>query len=146
VSLLRSHSRGWVRLASADPAAPPRIHFNLLDDPADLRALVAGVKAARALYAQPSMASQIQAEATPGPEIRTDAELEAHIRATAGIGHHPAGTCAMGAVVDGRLRVLGVDGLRVADASIMPQEVSGNINVPVMMIGEKAADLIAEDS
>lgn len=142
VSLLASHSRGCVRLRSADPLDAPRILFNLLSDERDVRALVAGIRAARKIYAQRPMAAQIASEAAPGEHRESDEDLAAYVREFAAIGHHPAGTCAMGEVVDQNLRVIGVGGLRVADASILPIEITGNLNVPVMLIGERAADLV----
>jgi len=110
--------------------------------------LRAGVRLVREIGAQPDLASFAAGEITPGPDCRSDAEIDAHIRATAITVHHPLGTCKMGrandpdAVVDPELRVLGVDALRVVDASVMPDLVGGNINAPVIMIAEKAADLI----
>ncbi|ODT87711.1 MAG: choline dehydrogenase [Sphingobium sp. SCN 64-10] len=146
VGILHARSRGWVRLRSADPAALPRIRFNMLTDPADMAAMVRAVKLSRALFAQAPMRDLISEELRPGTEWQSDAELEQAIRAQADHRHHAVGTCRMGtdplAVVDAQLRVHGIAGLRVADASVMPDDPSGNTNVPTMMIGEKAADLI----
>ena len=146
IVMLHPESRGHVALRSNDPEAPPRIHQNFLSCDTDWQALRRGVEIARAVAAQPEMTPFVGREIAPGPD-RTSAEaVDAHIRATAITVHHPAGTCRMGddegAVVDPALRVRGVDGLRVVDASVMPDLVSGNINAAVVMIAEKAADLI----
>jgi len=144
--LLHPKSRGRVSLRSADPQAKPRIQFNALSEPDDLVTLRRGLRAARHIYATRPQADLIDQEVTPGPAVQGDAELEAHIRATAGMTQHPVGTCSMapgdGRVVDSQLRVLGVDGLRVADASIMPTVPGGNTYGAVLMIAERAADLI----
>ena len=139
-------SRGWVKLRSTDPADPPRIQFNLLAEPDDMEGVVRAVKVARSIYEQSPMRALIRGELQPGPEVRSDAQLRDYIRANVDHRSHPVGTCRMGtdedAVVDAALRVRGIDGLRIADASIMPELPSGNTNLPTMMIGEKAADLI----
>ena len=146
--LLHPESRGAVRLASADPLAAPRIHQNFLSTDADWQRLRQGVRMAREALNQPVMRPFIGRELAPGAARVSDTEIDAHIRNTAITVHHPLGTCAMGpdsdsmAVVDGALRVRGVEGLRVVDASVMPDLVSGNINAAVMMIAERAADLI----
>ncbi|MEY4760488.1 MAG: hypothetical protein RLZZ200_344 [Pseudomonadota bacterium] len=143
---LQPKSRGWVRLRSADPANHPRILLNLFDDPADLDAMVRAIRLSRGLYSQAPLKDLILREALPGPGTDDEAGLKEHIRRNAGHRSHPVGTCRMGldamAVVDAQLRVRGIEGLRVADASIMPDIVGGNTNVPCMMIGEKAADLV----
>ncbi|MBB3237446.1 GMC family oxidoreductase [Phyllobacterium endophyticum] len=140
-------SRGAVKLASADPAAAPLIHQNFLASPKDWESLRAGFRVARDLAAQPAMQPFIEAEFFPGPKCQSDDEIDEHIRRTSITVHHPAGTCRMGvdtaSVVDPQLRVRGVEGLRVVDASVMPDLVCGNINAAVIMIAEKAADLIA---
>lgn len=140
-------SRGSVKLASADPQAAPLIHQNFLASDKDWQSLRAGFRVARNLAAQPAMQPFIQAEFFPGPKCQSDAEIDEHIRRTSITVHHPAGTCRMGAdaasVVDPQLRVRGLTGLRVVDASVMPDLVCGNINAAVIMIAEKAADLIA---
>jgi 4-pyridoxate dehydrogenase len=144
--LLRPESRGELRLASADPAAAPRIRQNFLATETDRKTLRDGVRMVRAIAAQPAMREFIDKEIAPGSDADTD--IDALIRATGITVHHPAGTCKMGpatdplAVVDAALRVRGVDDLRVVDASVMPDLVGGNINAPVIMIAEKAADLI----
>ena len=146
--LLRPESRGRIELASRDPCVPVRIHQNFLATEKDWATLRAGVGLVREIGAQSPMAPFTTGEISPGPNCRTDAEIDAHIRATAITVHHPLGTCKMAraddptAVVDPELRVLGVDGLRVVDASVMPDLIGGNINAAVIMIAEKAADLI----
>lgn len=143
---LQPRSRGWVKLRSANPADPPRILLNLFDDPADLEAMVRAVRLSRRIYAQQPLKDLIRGEVLPGPGTDDDAALKAHIRRHAGHRSHPVGTCRMGhdalAVVDAQLRVHGLGGLRIADASVMPEVPSGNTNLPAIMIGERAADLI----
>jgi choline dehydrogenase/4-pyridoxate dehydrogenase len=146
--LLRPESRGWVELASPDPQVPVRIHQNFLATKKDWATLRAGVRLVREIGKQTPLASFTTAEISPSASCQSDAEIDAHIRATAITVHHPLGTCKMarandpGAVVDPDLKVLGVDGLRIADASVMPDLIGGNINAAVIMIAEKAADLI----
>ncbi|MGE0313784.1 MAG: GMC family oxidoreductase [Lautropia sp.] len=143
---LYAKSRGRVSLRSPDPAAPPRIAFNLFTHPDDRRAMRAGIRAARTIYRQPPIAALIATETLPGAALEDDEALDGAIRALGGITHHPVGTCAMGtghdAVVDAQLRVHGLQGLRVVDASVMPTIVGGNTNAATLMIGEKGADLI----
>jgi choline dehydrogenase/4-pyridoxate dehydrogenase len=146
--LVHPESRGHVSLASADPVAAPRIFQNFLATDRDWRVLRQSLRIVRDIAAQPAMAPFIGKEIVPGPACASDSELDAFIRRSAITVHHPAGTCRMGpenddrAVVDPQLRVRGVDGLRVVDASVMPDLPGGNINAPVMMIAERAADLI----
>jgi choline dehydrogenase/4-pyridoxate dehydrogenase len=146
--LLRPQSRGRVELASPDPQVPVRIHQNFLATEKDWATLRAGVRLVRDIGKQTPLASFTTGEVSPGSRCQSDAEIDAHIRATAITVHHPLGTCKMArasdpeAVVDPELKVLGVDGLRVADASVMPDLIGGNINAAVIMIAEKAADLI----
>ena len=144
--MLHPESRGVVRLRSADPTVPVRIHQNFLAIDNDVRTIREGVKLGRDLAQRRGLDSFRGREMSPGPECRTDAEIDAFVRRTAITAHHPSATCAMGAgtnaVLDPALRVRGVDGLRVADASAMPDLVSGNINACVLMIAEKAADLV----
>ncbi len=146
--MLRPESRGEITLASADPRAAPRIHQNFLATEGDRRTIRDGLKLARRLCAAPPLRAFVARELAPGPDIASDDDLDAYVRATAATAHHPLGTCKMGpegdkmAVVDAELRVNGVEGLRVVDASVMPDLVGGNINGPVIMIAEKAADLI----
>jgi choline dehydrogenase len=148
--LLHPHSRGRVELASADPRAAPRIRFNLFDNAADFETARQGVRAARRIYRTAPQAEITARETAPGEHVQSDDDLDAYIRAHAGVTQHPVGTCAMGAgpltVVDPDLRVRGADGLRVVDASIMPTIVGGNPNATVIMIAERAADLILADS
>ena len=149
VCLLRPRSRGSLRLASADPQVAPLIDPAFLQDPDDLRRLVQGFKLTRDLLSQPALARHGGRESAASAEARSDAQIEQFIRHHADTIYHPVGTCRMGpdegAVVDARLRVHGVGGLRVVDASIMPSVVGGNTNAPSMMIAEKAADMIRED-
>jgi choline dehydrogenase-like flavoprotein len=144
--MLHPESRGVVRLRSADPSAPVRIVQNFLATEHDVRTIREGVKLGRDLAGRTGLDPFRGREMAPGPECRTDAEIDAFVRRTAITAHHPCATCAMGkdedAVLDPTLRVRGVEGLRVADASAMPDLVSGNINACVLMIAEKAADLV----
>ena len=144
--LLRPKSRGTVALASADPDAPPVIDPRFFSEEEDLRVLIRGLKEARRINHAAVFDKYRPREIEPGEEVRTDEELAAYIRRFGATIFHPVGTCRMGnddlAVVDAELRVKGVDGLRVADCSIMPTIVGGNTNAPAIMIGEKAADLI----
>jgi 4-pyridoxate dehydrogenase len=148
IVLLHPESRGEVALASPDPRTPVRIRQNFLATDRDWATLRAGFRLARGIGDEAPLAPFRKAQISPGADCRSDAEIDAHIRATAITVHHPLGTCKMGrdsdpmAVVDPELRVLGVDALRVVDASVMPDLVGGNINAPVIMIAEKAADLI----
>jgi choline dehydrogenase len=146
IGVLHPQSRGWVKLRSSNPLDPPRFRFNMFTEKADLDTMIEAVKLSRRLYSQPPMRELIEAELLPGEEVRTDAELAAAIRRNTEHRHHPLGTCRMGvdemAVVDAQLRVRGIENLRVADASVMPDDPSGNTNVPTIMIGEKATDLI----
>lgn len=146
VSLTQFQNIGSVSLRSSDPKDTPVIRMNYLQSEADMRKLVAGIRLMRQLFQRRAFDEFRGQEIAPGADVQSDAALEAFIRKTCGTGNHPAGTCKMGtdpmAVVDPELRVYGVQGLRVADASIMPTLVRGNINAPVIMIGEKAADLI----
>jgi choline dehydrogenase len=147
---LRPDGRGSVRLKSPDPLAPPAIRFNFLQTPYDLQALTAGMRLARKITQQPALAPYVAEEIIPGPSVSTDAEFEATIRRNAISNLHPVGTCRMGpegdTVVDPRLRVHGIGGLRVVDASIMPTVPAGNTNAPTIMVAEKAADMILTDA
>ena len=146
VGILHALSRGWVRLRSSDPLDLPRIRFNMYKEKADLDAMVKAVKFSRELMSTQPMDGILAEELLPGPQYQSDAELEEAIRNQTEHRHHACGTCKMGiddhAVVDAQLRVHGIENLRVADASVMPDDPSGNTNVPTLMIGEKAADLI----
>lgn len=149
VCVLRPHSRGEVFLHSGDPMADPGIDPKFLSDDRDLQTLIKGAKMTRAVLEAPAMAKYRHKELFGVHDNTTDAEWEQHIRNRADTVYHPVGTCKMGvddmAVVDPRLKVRGLDGLRVADASIMPLLVSGNTNAPSIMIGEKCADMIKTD-
>jgi choline dehydrogenase len=134
-------SRGQVRLRSAMPTAKPRIFSNYLATHEDRETMLAGMQVALEIAEQPAV-RDIRREAVRAPASDSEADIWAFVRDTAQTNYHPAGTCAMGSVVDASLGVLGVDGLRVADASVMPTIIRGNTNAPVIMIAEKAADLI----
>ncbi len=144
--LVTPKSRGFIELRSSDPADKPRILTNTLAEEEDVRALVHGVKLAREIAAAEPLASAAGREIFPGDGVSSDDDLEADLRRRVELIYHPVGTCRMGsgddAVVDAELRVRGVEGLRVADASIMPVITGGNTNAPAIMIGERAADLI----
>ncbi len=149
VCQLRPESRGTLTIKSRDPKQAPAMQPNYLSAEIDRRTAVAGMKLARALAAAPSMRPYVLEEYKPGPATSSDAELLEFARANGATIFHPVGTCKMGAdahaVVDERLRVHGVAGLRVVDCSIMPTLVSGNTNLPVIMIAEKASAMILED-
>ena len=146
VCQLRPESRGRIELASSDPLQAPRMQANYLDTETDRRCVTAAVAFARRLAATRPLADEIAEEVLPGPRAKSDEDLLAFARQHGATIFHPSGTCRMGsddsAVVDPRLRVRGVDALWVADCSIMPTLVSGNTNLPAIMIGEKAADMI----
>ena len=146
VILLHPQARGWVTLKSPDPRELPAIRLNLFDNAADFATARAGLRLARRIYGTEPMAGLIEREVVPGAEVQGDEAIDAHVRATAGTTQHPVGTCAMGvgpnAVVDSQLRVHGIEGLRVVDASVMPDVPGGNTNGPTIMIAEKASDLI----
>ncbi len=141
-------SRGRVALRSADPLAPPRIQASYLRADADLRVLVDGVRLARRIGGAAALAPFRGREVWPGPDVRDDGAVADFVRRRVQTLYHPVGTCRMGAgpgaAVDSRLRVLGVDGLRVVDASVMPSIVGGNTNAPTIMIAERAAEPIRQ--
>lgn len=145
--LLRPQSRGQVTLRSADPHDPPRIRLNLMQAEADRAAMRRMVHFVRRFFAIRPAADLVRGERMPGTAVQTDDEIDAYVRRIVGTAMHPTSTCAMGAdpdaVVDGQLRVRGIEALRIVDASVMPSIVSGNTNAPVIMIAEKAADLIS---
>ena len=145
-TLLHPDSRGEILLRSTDPRAPPRIVYNFFSAPNDLPRLREGLKRARDVAYQKPMEPYRGSETSPGASVRTDAEIDAFIRRTAITAHHPCGTCAIGigpdAVLDPQLRVRGVEQLRVVDASSMPDLVSAHINACVLMMAEKASDMI----
>lgn len=148
--LMQPASRGRVSLASPDPLAAPLIDPAFLSDPADLQRMVRGFRIMRRVLQQPPLATLGNQEMPASAQAQTDAQIEQFIRANADTIYHPVGSCRMGPgpldVVDERLRVHGVQGLRVVDASIMPRIVSGNTNAPTIMIAEKAADMIRADT
>lgn len=151
MAVLRPATRGRIELASADPAARPLLHPEFLEDRRDVETLIRAMREARRIVAQPALARLSGEELLPGPALDDDAALEAFIRQRVATTYHPVGTCRMGpasdgmAVVDPRLRVHGIEGLRVADASIMPDVIGGNTSAPSMMIGERAAHFILEE-
>ena len=144
--LLHPKSRGHLALASADPKTPMRIHQNFFSDPDDLRVLREGIHLVRDIVAQPAFDEFRGPELAPGPDATDDDAIDAHIRRSCITVHHPLGTCRMGgddkSVVDSELKVKGIEGLRIVDASVMPDLISGNINAAVVMIAEKASDMI----
>src|SRR5262249_490900 len=147
VIILHPRVRGRLELRSADPAAPVVISHQLLGVKEDLDDLVAGCRMLRDVAAAPPLGGHASEEVAPGPKVERDDEWDAYLRGGAArTGMHPSGTCRMGsdeqAVVDPELRVRGVSGLRVVDTSIMPELTSGNTNAPVIMVAERAADLV----
>lgn len=150
VCQLRPHSRGYIEIQSNNPDKYPAIHPNYLSDARDLKVAVNSIKVARKIAEAPALAPHILDEYVPGRKYQTDEELLEAARQYSQTIYHPTSTCKMGhddmAVVDDRLRVHGVKGLRVVDASIMPEIVSGNTNAPTIMIAEKASDMILEDA
>ncbi len=149
VCQLRPESRGSLRIKSADPAVPPEIRINYLAAETDRTAFVEGLKILRRILGAPALKPYVVEEIDPGPKVSTDAELLQYCRLRGSTIYHPTSTCRMGndplAVVDQRLRVRGLEGLRVVDGSVMPDLVSGNTNAPIVMIAEKASDMILED-
>ncbi|MEX2615804.1 MAG: GMC family oxidoreductase N-terminal domain-containing protein [Alphaproteobacteria bacterium] len=148
-NVLRPESRGSIHIRSADPAEAPAIRFNFLSDEMDRTGLLAAMRIGRQLMAASPLAEIVGGEIAPGPDLQGDDELLDWVRHNAETTYHPVGTCKMGgdamAVVDDRLRVHGIAGLRVADGSIMPTLTSGNTNGPCIMIGEKCAAMVLED-
>ena len=146
---LRPESRGSIHIRSPDPADPPVIGSRFLDHEEDCRRLVAGMRIARHIVMQPALRGHVERELSPGPDRDSDDALLEYARNEGDTSYHPVGTCRLGsdpmAVVDHALRVRGLDGLRVVDASVMPLMVSGNTNAATMMIAEKAADMILRD-
>jgi choline dehydrogenase len=143
---MRPESKGHIHITSADPGRPPAISFNFLSAPVDAELTVRAIRIARSIMTAPAMEPLEVSEIAPGAERTTDDEIIDWVKSAAETTYHPVGTCKMGnddmAVVDPQLRVRGIEGLRVADASIMPTLTSGNTNAPSIMIGEKAADLV----
>jgi choline dehydrogenase len=150
VCQLRPESRGSLRIRSADPTAPPEIRINYLATEVDRTANIEGLKILRKILQAPALRSYVTEEVDPGIKVSTDEELLNFCRQRGSTVYHPTSTCRMGsdplAVVDARLRLRGIEGLRVVDASIMPDLISGNTNAPVIMIAEKAADMILQDA
>ena len=150
VCQLRPESKGEIRLKSTDPMVYPEIHPNYLATETDCRTIVDGVRIARNIATQSPLKEKISSEYQPGEEVQSYDEILNWVRETSTTIFHPTGTCKMGpgedAVVDEQLRVKGIDGLRVADCSIMPEIVSGNTNAAAIMIGEKASDMILEEN
>ena len=146
--VLRPESRGWLALRSSDPTQPLAIHQNFLATEGDRRTLRTGLRLLRDIADSKMLRPFIDAEVSPGADVRDDEDLDIHVRATAMTAYHPLGTCKMGnerdpeSVVDSELRVRGLEALRVVDASVMPDHIGSNINGPVIMIAEKAADMI----
>ncbi len=150
VCQLRPESRGSLRIKSADPAAPPEIRINYLATETDRTAFVEGFKILRKILAAPALKPYAVDEILPGSKVTSDEDILAFCRQTGSTVYHPTSTCRMGndplAVVDQRLRLRGIEGLRVVDASVMPDLMSGNTNAPTIMIAEKASDMILEDA
>ncbi len=150
VCQLRPESRGSLRIRSADPMVPPEIRINYLATETDRAAFIDGIKMLRRILAAPALKPYVVEEVDPGAKVVSDEDLLAFCRRTGSTVYHPTSTCRMGndplAVVDQRLRVRGIEGLRVVDASIMPDLMSGNTNAPTIMIAEKASDMILEDA
>jgi choline dehydrogenase len=147
---MRPESKGHIHIVSADPRKPPAINFNFLSSPVDAALTVRAVRIACAIMTAPALAPLQITEIAPGANRTTDDEILDWVKAAAETTYHPVGTCRMGsdamAVVDAQLRVHGIEGLRIADASIMPTLTSGNTNAPSIMIGEKAADMVLKDA
>ena len=150
INVLRSESVGSIHIKSANPFEPPAINFNFMSSEYDRQGTVAAIRKAREVFATPPLSDVVGEELAPGPAVQSDKELVQWICNFAETTYHPVGTCKMGAdpmaVVDDRLRVHGIEGLRVADASIMPTLTSGNTNAPSIMIGEKCAEMVLADA
>ena len=147
--VVRPMSRGWIRLAGSDPLAKPLVNPNYLGARSDVDRLIAGVKLAREIFATAAFSEWIKQELLPGPTVTSDADLETFVRAKGDSYFHEVGSCKMGldemAVVDPSLRVYGVDGLRVADASVMPTVPSANCHAGIVMIAERLAGMLKEE-
>jgi choline dehydrogenase len=150
VCQLRPESRGSLKIRSADPSTPPEIRINYLATETDRAAFIEGIRILRKILAAPALKPYSVEEVYPGVKTTSDEELLDYCRDTGSTVYHPTSTCRMGndplAVVDQRLRVRGIEGLRVVDASIMPDLMSGNTNAPTIMIAEKASDMILQDA
>lgn len=149
INKCRPDSRSTLELRSANPHEPPRILSNLMGAQSDIDTTIAGIRIAQKLFRTKTFAPYFEGACSPDEGVDSDIALEAYVRSTAGPAYHPVGTCKMGsdplAVVDERLRVRGLQGIRIVDASIMPTVPSGNTNAPSIMVGEKAADMILAD-
>jgi choline dehydrogenase len=147
---VRPESRGTIMAQSPDPLTYPAIRPNYLSAPSDLRVLISGIQQTRRIFAAPALAQYSIEETIPGPGVQTDEQFAETARRIGNNIYHPVGTCKMGtdtmAVVDPRLRVHGLTGIRVIDASVMPAVTTGNTNAPTIMIGEKGAAMIKEDA
>jgi len=147
---LRPQARGSVRIRSIDPGEAPAIRYNYLSTENDRNTAVAGLRLLRRLVRSPAMQTYVAAEELPGERVQTDADWLGFCREAGSTVYHPVATCRMGtdarAVTDARLRVHGISGVRVVDASIMPAVVSGNINAAVIAVAEKGADLVLKDA
>lgn len=147
--VVRPMSRGWIRLASSNPLDKPLVNPNYLSAEADVERLIQGMQIARDIFGTKAFSSWVKQELMPGPDVQNREQLRAFVRQKADTYHHQAGSCKMGvddmAVVDPKLRVYGVEGLRVADASVMPVVPSGNCHTGIVMIGEKVSDLIKDE-
>jgi choline dehydrogenase len=146
VSQLQVESRGSVTIRSPDAAEPPAIRYNYLATENDRRVMVDGLKLVRRIVNTAPLREYVSAEELPGAKVQSDDELLAFVREYGETVFHPTSTCSMGTVVDARLRVKGVAGLRVIDASVMPAVPSGNINAAVIAVAEKGADLVKQDA
>ena len=150
VCQLRPESRGSLKIRSADPSAPPEIRINYLATETDRTAFIDGIRILRKILAAPALKPYTVEEVYPGSKVTSDEDMLDYCRKTGSTVYHPTSTCRMGsdplAVVDQRLRVRGIEGLRVVDASVMPDLMSGNTNAPTIMIAEKASDMILEDA
>ena len=146
----RTESTGSIHIRSRDPFAPPAIRYRFLQTEADRATAIAAIRRIREVVLSPPLRDYVAEELHPGPKVQTDEEILAFLRSEGHITHHMVGTCRMGqdemAVVDERLRVRGLTGLRIADASVMPTITSGNTAIPTMMIGEKCADMVLADA
>jgi choline dehydrogenase len=150
VCQLRPESRGSLRIRSADPTVPPEIRINYLGTETDRAAFIDGIRILRKILSAPALKPYVVDEAYPGSKVSSDEDVLDYCRRTGSTVYHPTSTCRMGndplAVVDQRLRLRGIEGLRVVDASVMPDLMSGNTNAPTIMIAEKASDMILEDA
>ncbi len=146
VGPMRSQSKGFVELDPSNPDRAPRVVFNYMSDPQDWKEFRSAVRLTREIFSQNALAEYAGKELSPGKNIQTDDEIDAFVRGAVESAYHPCGTCKMGSdnmsVVDGNCRLIGFDGLTIADSSIIPSIVSGNLNAPTIMIAEKAADLL----